>query len=106
MGCSVFAVGIRDLDGRFKDMVALKLMCDKTKTSYPKELLAYFEDAIEEHGTDELEDLEEETMERIMKEVNIPDEACEGDVDTDDGMLIELSKLPDDIKTIRVYMSC
>ena len=106
MGCNVRVVGVRDLDGKFKDMVALKNLCDKTKASYPKELINYFEAAIEEHGTDDLEDLDDEGMQEIMAGMEIPDDATEGDPDYDDGMFIDLSKLPKDIKKLRVYMSC
>lgn len=106
MGCDTYAIGIRDLDGKFKDMVDLKLMCDKTKVSYPRELVDYFAPAIKEHGTDELKYLDEKAMESIMTEMQIPKEARTGDVEYKDGMFIDVSKLPKDIKKIRIYMSC
>jgi hypothetical protein len=106
MGCHTYAVGIRDLDGKFKDMVDLKLMCDKTKVSYPQELEDYFKKAIKEYGSDDLKYLSEERMTSIMTEMAIPKDARTGDVEYNDGMIIDLSKLPADIKKIRIYMSC
>lgn len=110
MSVSVHVEGIRDLDGKFKDMVDLKKLCDKQKMSYPKELVAYFAAAIDEHGTDDLEDLSEKSMKKIMATVSLY-ELMKGNSDHYDydsgegGAIIQVKDIPSDVKAIRVYLS-
>ena len=50
MSMDTYLEGVRDFDGRFKDMMEAKLACDKAQIDYPKDLLKYFE------GDDQMRD--------------------------------------------------
>jgi len=98
MGASTYIVGIRDLDKKFKSMLQLRQSCDKVGATYPKELETYFGDHIV---------LSDEDLPGGMAEVTLSDlkGAIEGDMEYGDGAFIDLTKLPSDIKKIRIYMN-
>ena len=104
MGVSVDVNGVRNADGKLAKMIELRFQCDELGTSYPLELIDYFE------GTDALEYDSSEKMLREMMEVslkyglNIPG-LLGGDIEYGDGLIIDLTKMPEDIKRLRVYMS-
>ena len=103
MSVDVYVSGIRDADGKLSDMLDLKSQCDKLRIAYPLELRDYF------RGSDALHMSNRADAERASVEVNfssygpLPGVAT-GCVEEGDGMVIDLSKLPDDIKRIRIYM--
>ncbi len=111
MSCSVSISGLRDLDGKFKDMCDLKAMCDKQKMSYPKELVDYFCNGAadnEDWPIDNAEDIKEmnkEQLELALSSVDIS-EARTGSSEYNDPTIIDISKLPPDAKYIKVYLSC
>ena len=104
MGASVRVKGVRDPDGKLGSMILLKEQCDKVGASYPVEMVQYFA------GVDELEFATKEELilkcceHDVVYEMKI-EGLVEGNPDEGDGMIIDLSKLPADIKKLRVYMS-
>ena len=100
---SVSVVGQRDPDGKLADMVALKELCQKNSVTYPDELKEYFK------GTDALEMKDAEGTIREATEVGLNelkiDGLLDGDVEYGCNMIVDLTKLPDDIKKIRIYVS-
>jgi hypothetical protein len=103
MGVGVRVSGIRDVDGKLSDMLDLKSQCDKLRIAYPPELRDYF------RGSDALNMSNRADAERAAVEVTLGvygllPSVAEGCVEEGDGMVIDLPKLPDDIKRIRIYM--
>jgi len=101
---NVRIVGVRASDGvMLGKMINLKLMCDELKTEYPKELRAYFEntDAIERTGRDGI--LRAATEVDLQYGLKV-EELIKGEVYEDRGLVIDLEKLPLDIKWLRVFM--
>ena len=105
MGVSVFVNGVRSHDGKLGEMADLKVLCDSNEMSYPPELVKYFE------GSDALDMRERSDVIKAATEVSLRYDLrnikglTNGDVDYGNGMIIDLSKLPDDIKKLRIYMS-
>jgi len=105
MSVNTYVSGIRNKTARFDDMVDLKMFCDKLTVSYPEELIDYF------NGTDALEMDDKADVIKEALEVSLNYDLCgivgltKGNIDTDDGMIVDLSKLPDDITKLRIYMS-
>ena len=64
MGMSTNVEGIRDLDGRFKKMMTVKLACDEADIDYPQEVEDYFN-----HCAGEGEDY----LKREMECIDIPE---------------------------------
>ena len=94
--------GVRDQDGKLNDMLDLKGMCDKLNTAYPKELEDYFSD------TEVLDlNLPKDELKRRASEVCLESAheglIVEGRIPYGDGALIDLEKIPKDIKYIRVF---
>ncbi len=85
---------LRDLDGRFDEMMKVKKMCEKAKISYPKEVESYFKGFAEES---------EEYLRTELAEIEKPkgflrewsEDACEL-------MEFDVAKLPAGVKSIRV----
>lgn len=103
MGASTYIVGIRSEEGTLREMAHLALECDRLGVSYPKEIEDYFE------GTEALEHSTLENMIIAATEVDLEDDLnieglVEGDVRYHNGAVIDLNKLPRDIKFLRVYM--
>lgn len=98
MGCSIGVEGVRDLDGRFAEMMEVKQLCDKRDMSYPKEVQEYFKGYLGES---------DEYIKKGMEAIEIPKAAQrEGSNDYQDFIEIELSKLPEELKVLRFYLSC
>ena len=98
--------GVRDPDGKLGEMMDLKEQCNKLNADYPQQLVDYFD------GTDVLDSGgDRDYLVRMATEVGLKygglkiDGLVEGDVEYGDGMTIDLPKLPDDIKKLRVYMA-
>ncbi len=91
MGMSSSVIGVRDLDGQFKKMMAAKLACEAAEVGYPQEIQDYFNDP----------DEDEDELRREMGEVNINEAVSEYGGDGTDTWEVDLSKLPDGVKAIR-----
>jgi len=103
MSVDVYVSGIRDADGKLSDMLDLKSQCDKLHIAYPPELREYF------RGSDALGMSDRADAARAAVEVDLSaygplPGVADGSVEEGDGMVIDLSKLPDDIKRLRIYM--
>ena len=96
MGMSTSVYGIRDLDGRFADLMKIKLACDDAGTSYPKEVTDYFKypSESEEYNRSEMEQID---ISKAVSEVNS---------DCSDGFKVDLSKLPGEVKAVLFVNSC
>ncbi len=100
MSVSVNIVGVASVDkGKFKDMMDLKKLCDKQKVDYPKQVKAFFD----KYGPEDWDDMDNEYIQESMGEVNI-DDAITGEVEYG-GAVLDLTKLPDGIKSLKIYMS-
>ncbi len=99
MSMSTSVVGLRNLDIKFNDMIKLKKMCEKSKVSYPKELIEYF-------GKNNVGE-SEEYLKSEMTEIEIEDEdfVSAWKAEMQEGFEIEVDKIPKEIKTIRFYNS-
>lgn len=95
MGISIHLIGLRDLDGKFQDMVTLKHLCDKNCIAYPKELDDYFRGQTYE-------------SEKYLREVleTVPLNKREFRSDNGEGFEIDVKDIPEEVKTLRFYMSC
>lgn len=98
MGAHTYVRGIRDLDKTFNKMVKMKESCDKNGFSYPKEVEEYFEKALEGY---DWENMDEDDLRKEMSSVEL---VTKGDVEYGDGLYINIADIPDDVKTINVYM--
>lgn len=88
--------GVRDLDGEFQKMLEVKLACDKAGIEYPDAVDSYFDGAAEES---------EEYLRHEMEELDITQAVSEEPAEDYDVRLIDLSKLPTDVKQIRVTIT-
>jgi len=96
MGVDTYIKGLRDLDGKFAEMLKFKKQCDKLKIKYPKEVLNYFEN--EEHGN--LTNYQDEYIQEHMQEVDLGDAVKElNECDYE----IDVKKIPKEVKKIKVY---
>ena len=92
MGVSTHIVGVRDLDGRFEDMLAIKRACDAAEVEYPAAVEDYFGEP----------ECSEDGLRSIMSEVDIEDAVTQVYLqDSTDTWEVDLSKLSDEIKAIR-----
>ena len=91
MGMSSHVIGVRDLDGAFAKMMAAKVACEAAGIPYPKELEEYFKYPGED----------EDYLRREMESIDITVAVTEYDRDATDGFEVDLSKLPEGVKSIR-----
>ena|GEM_PF-4722149 len=99
MSVSTHIVGQRNRGGKLGDMLDLKELCDKLQIHYPPELMEYFK------GTAALASTSRESALQMATEVDLDIEGlAAGSVEYGDGAVIDLTKLPDDIKRLRIYM--
>jgi len=85
-------------------MLNLREQCDKLCVAYPPELVEYF------RGTEALDMATRSDATKAVIEVDLEydlkiDGLVQGRVCHEDGMLIDLAKLPDDIALLRIYLS-
>jgi hypothetical protein len=114
MGCNIAIKAIRDLDVDFKEMITIAKMCKKKNISLPKEVIEYFKPLEEDYDSiEDMDEIDEKSIGKLMGEVHIEYGLGEkikglvsGDRETEDGLVIDLTKLPKEFKKIRVYMSC
>lgn len=98
MGMTTFVVGVRDLDGKFSDMLAVKHACEKAGIDYPIEVVNYFLQMPEES---------EAVLKREMSEVTLPRDAVLIS-SSDDGkqrFTVLLDKLPKEVKAVKFTLS-
>ncbi len=93
MSMSVSINGVRDLDGQFAKMAAVKEACDKAGIGYPSEINDYFK-----YPTDNVKNLSEE-----MSWIEIDEAVSKGGGDGYSEWIIDLSKLPKECKKICVH---
>lgn len=102
MSMSVNIKGVREhRNSKLSDMVDLKLLCDKLKIEYPDDLKLFFrndEDILDSSSRDYI--LQEA---REVDLVDIDPDIVIGDVLYGNGAIINLDKLPSDIKQLRIY---
>ena len=91
MGMSSHITGVRNLDGKFAQMMKIKLACEEADVNYPQEVDDYFK------YPDESEDY----LRREMEEVDISAAVSKCNHDTTDAWDVDLSNLPDEVKFIR-----
>lgn len=97
MSMSSYVQGLRDLDGKFKQMMEMKKLCDEKGFSYPKEVTEYFGSHLGES---------DKYITEQMQEVSLPKDLVK--VSTDDSREfydIDISRLPKEVKTIRFVNS-
>lgn len=100
MGMSTCVVGVRDLDGAFAKMLSAKLACEAAGVGYPPEVDAYFTvDGCVSSGEDE--SYLREQMETI--DIDGAVSKCGGEMQ--DGFQVDLSKLPNGVKSVRFVNS-
>ncbi len=90
-------VGVRDLDGRFAQMMAVKKACEAARIPYPAEVRQYFKYPEES----------EELLRHELEEVQLrPDSVRQWSEDVVDYIEVDLSKIdPGDIKKLRFRVS-
>ena len=91
MSMSTSVVGVRDLDGRFAKMLAVKQACDDAKVGYPKEVVDYFEGEASETPR---------YLVRKMAEVKIKVNQSI-DLSSTNTWTVVLTDLPPDVKAVR-----
>lgn len=104
MGASIYVSGVRDLDEKFNLMFELKEKCNEADTSYPEELTEYFNNSpLSDYDWG---DMGKDQMAQYMREVSLSYDLkiTSGDIEYGDGLSFNVSDLPSDIKSIRVYM--
>jgi len=92
MCMSTHIVGVRDLDGKFEGMLAIKRACDKAEVEYPAAVEDYFGEP----------EFSEDELRSIMSEIDI--EGAVTQVYLQDGVdtwEVTLSKLSDEVKAVR-----
>jgi hypothetical protein len=90
---STSVVGIRDLDGQFAKMIALKEACEAAGVSYPDAVVKFF-------GPDQVNESVDWLREQ-MEEVNIDPAVARSSGDGSNTWEVDLKKLPPDVKGIR-----
>lgn len=96
MSMSTYITALRDMDGKFKDMLEIKRFCDRKKVSYPKEVIEYFGNNLGES---------EEYMIQEMLEVRIPQKEFSDDRVNGSGIEIQVKDIPPEVKVIRFVNS-
>lgn len=91
MSMSTHAVGFRPADAMWNKMKAIYEACEKADVDVPVEVMRFFED--------------EEPGDKPGKEVDIKEAAKEWNDEYRQGFEIDITKLPKDVKIIRVYNS-
>jgi hypothetical protein len=107
MGVNVQVNAVFDPDGKLGRMLDLKEACEAVNASYPKELSDYFAGTDVLHGLSREQALQEMTERSLIHDELIKSYhgLTEGKPEYGNGMLIDLSRLPDGVKKLRIYMS-
>lgn len=92
---STRVVGVRDLDGQFARMAAVKEACDTAGIGYPPELVKYFNHPGENIGW----------LRQKMETVDISVAVEEDTRNDNDIFTVTLAKLPPEVKAVRFVNS-
>ncbi len=96
MSMSTWVKGIRDLDGQFAKMAAIKAACEEAKVDYPKQVKEYF-NRVSGHDVGEHISL----LRQEAEEVDISEAVEETSPGSYNHYTVDLFKLPPDVKAIR-----
>lgn len=96
MGMNIHVVGVRDLDKTFKDMMAVKLACEKANVDYPNEVDDYFSEYGDVSDPEDSLRREMEHTKITTKKINEEGFNC---------WEVDLKSLPSDIKAVRFIIS-
>lgn len=93
MGMSTHVTGVRDLDGQFSKMIAVKLACESAGIDYPDDVENYFNGEPENSEAD---------LRLNMAEVDIKTAVTKDNGrEMENSFVVDLSKLPEEVKAIR-----
>lgn len=92
MSMSSHIVGIRDLDGQFSKMMAVKIACDSAEVEYPEDVKKYFGAGVDE---------DEDYIRRQMESIDIKTIVREYTRDMVDVYEIRVADIPKEVKAIR-----
>lgn len=92
MGMSTYVKAFREFDKKWDKMMALKLLCEENKVSYPKEVEDFFGDEVEESEKYLREELNDVDTEKWVKEYS---------AEMQEGFEIDVKDIPKEVKTIR-----
>lgn len=96
MGMSTTIVGIRDLDGKFKQMMDVKKACDRAGIDYPEEVHEYFEYRADRPEEELINQMNSTDLKKAVKKL---------DVEYSDVYEVDLSKITKDVKKIQFRVS-
>jgi len=91
MGMSTHIVGVRNLDGQFQKMLAVKLACESAAVAYPPEVVGYFQYPQES----------EKNLRESMEEIDIKVAIEKRSEDSRSIWEVDLAKLSPEVKSIR-----
>ncbi len=98
MSMSFHVKGVRDLDGKFAKVIAVKVACDAAGLAYPVELKDYCKAP---NSTYSLASESVEHITREMEEMDVSQAVIESKEDGSDFFEVDLSKLSPEVKKIR-----
>jgi hypothetical protein len=96
MSMSTYIQAFRDFDSKWNEMMKIKLLCDKNKISYPKEVSDYFGEEAEESQS---------YLEQELNKIDTKKWTKEWNEDSRQGFEIEVKDIPKEVKTIRFVNS-
>lgn len=102
MSVSVHINGVRDPEDGLREMAELVLRCRKLGFDPPKEVADALGEAVYLGNVDEIVRFATEVSLKYNLKI---DGLIEGDAEYGNGVVVDLTKLPPDIKKLRVYMS-
>lgn len=99
MSGNIYVVGVRNVDGKLKDMAELATKCKDLGVSLPREVEAYFKgtDAL---ACDYIAEIIRQAREVSLTELNVKG-LVRGSIE-DGGLAIDLRKIPADMLYLRV----
>lgn len=92
MGMSTHVVGIRPRDEKYVDMLTIWAACKKMNVEIPKDVRSYFNDEPPAVGGGVIVELSKKSVSKYSEESR-------------DGLDVDLSNLPPDVKILRFYNS-
>ncbi len=95
---STHIAGVRDLDGKFADMIKVKEACDIAKIDYPIEVQDFFRGEAQQSVEYLQQEMEEINLDNLVQKNKVP-------VDMTDTFEIPLSLIPKEVKVIR-FKNC
>jgi len=96
MGMSTHVKGLRALDGKFSQMIEVKLACEKAGILYPQEVQTYFKGIAGESS---------DYLKENAREVDIGEAVSEFSGDYRNGYTVDITKLPEGVTEILFFNS-